>query len=142
MRSDCIAALPPSVSSYAWKAASPTRARPHSTDHAKDAVVRRDTIFRRAAPKSVHPSLPWKAYLASRELQNLASDVTDAVFTSKPSEQAVEPVRPAIFMLGENRTPCKSQALLLAPILSVAEDGAVNEGSRLDRELDGLAIAA
>ena len=145
MRSECIAAVPPSVSSYTWKAVSSSRTRPYSLDPAKDRVSRRERHFQRSAPKAEHPSLPWKAYLASRELQNLASDLTYAVFGPSMSEKVPDLSRPAILMLdakGSPDAPREASNGLRAPIMPQVERSIAAEDGSTDQETAGLTIEA
>jgi hypothetical protein len=145
MRSECIAAVPPSVSSYTWKAVSSSRTRPYPLDSAKDRISRRERRFQRSAPKAEHPSLPWKAYLASRELQNLASDLTDAVFGPSTSVKAPDLSRPAILMLDAKDSAdalCEASNRLRAPIMPQAEGSIAAENGSPYREPAGLTIAA
>src|SRR5664279_1299981 len=96
MRSNCIAALPHSTCSYTWKLPVTLQMRPVLVDQAHHATSRAGSRSRRKAPRSAHTSIPWKTYLASREFQNLASDLADAVFSpSSTSHSSSETERPS-----------------------------------------------
>ena len=45
-------------------------------------------------------SVPWKAYLASREFQHLASDLADAIFAAAPVARLQGAARPVSLTLG------------------------------------------
>jgi len=97
MRSECIAALPQSVCVYAWKLPVTRHMRPVLMDQVHGLLPRPHGRLRTEALKGEHPSLPWKAYLASREFQNLASDLADAVFAPASTSQSShhKPDRPS-----------------------------------------------
>jgi hypothetical protein len=87
MRSECMAAPPQFACCYTWKLPATRHMRPVLLDHNHGPFSRTDSRPRRKACRAEHPSIPWKAYLASREFQNLASDIADAVFAPSSSRQ-------------------------------------------------------
>ncbi len=77
MRTGDVAAMPQSLSYHMWKL----------SIHAETAaLVRRplsSALYHAASTrlKSTDQSLPWKAYLASRQIQDVASDLAEAIFS-------------------------------------------------------------
>jgi hypothetical protein len=72
------------------------------------------------ASQADHPSIPWKAYLASREFQHVSSDLAEALFTVPCPEAVPGVMRPASLTLSENALAAadgKAVSGLLAPIL-------------------------
>ncbi|KAI95047.1 hypothetical protein T281_07645 [Rhodomicrobium udaipurense JA643] len=128
MRSECIAALPQSVCVYAWKLPVTRHMRPVLSDHAHGLVSRPRSRHRVEALKAEHPSLPWKAYVASREFQNLASDLADAVFApataSHPSQH--KPDRPSSLI--SRRRPGKAARphRFLTPVIPGHQDAVLD----------------
>jgi len=140
MRSECIAALPQSTCSYTWKLPVTPHMRPVLFDQAHTLVSRAGAKLRREIAKAEHPSIPWKAYLASREFQNLASDLADAVFSPASGYSSSDLERPlSLKPCACMRLACKpEQGALLA---SVLQD--TGEASRDNAEKQpGLALAA
>jgi hypothetical protein len=88
MQSECLAISPNLICSYAWKV--PER-RPAIFERAQTALARSGEKAARD-----NPSIPWKAYLASREFQHLASDLAEAFFAESPSVWNENDGRPAI----------------------------------------------
>ncbi len=100
MQSECTATSPQFISSYAWKL-----------------PPARQAIFERAsklilgagensdASEAEHPSIPWKAYLASREFQHLASDLAEAIFSTPPRLGLESATRPACLRLDARALP-------------------------------------
>ncbi len=102
MRSECTAASPQFIYSYAWKV---PPARPAIFERAQLLVSRAQEKCERKASQAIHPSIPWKAYLASREFQHMASDLAEALFaeTLPAGLQAIS--RPACLMAGAQAMP-------------------------------------
>lgn len=143
MRSECIAAAPQSLCSYTWKLPVTPHMRPVLFDQSHDVLSRSAAKLRRETCKAEHPSIPWKAYLASREFQNLASDLADAVFAPASSGQSSqEPERPASLILAPGackRSTAKSVAGLLAAVLPEGRDAPPDHALK---QAPGLALAA
>jgi hypothetical protein len=140
MRSECLAASPQSFSSYAWKV---PPARPALFDRAQSLLTSGGEQSAREAPQGDNPSLPWKAYLASREFQHLSSDLAEALFAAALPDTVPDTVRPASLAMSETALAAKDgKALcgLLAPILPdcIADSQAPEDGE----QPDGLALAA
>jgi len=91
---------------------------------------------RREACRAEHPSIPWKAYLASREFQNLASDLADAVFAPALAHKPIQDAeRPTSLTQASSGTRGNASAGLLAPVLQGAPDTA-------KKQAPGFALAA
>ncbi len=140
MQSECMAAAPQFVGSYAWKV---PPARPAIFDRAQKLIHGNEKCERDAAPAE-HPSIPWKAYLASREFQHLASDLAEAFFKAHPAAGLQSAVRPASLKMnrqalrGADGEPLQG---LLAPALpDSAAAGSQKSGPALEQR--NLAIAA
>jgi hypothetical protein len=94
------------------------------------------------AEKGEHVSVPWKAYLAAREFQNLASDLADGLFSGRECTTPPDLSVPAIL---RSDVPTKAEAaskpssLLLTPI-SLAEN--VLEEPDPTRQAFDFAVAA
>lgn len=116
MQTECIAALPQFVCSYVWKVP-PTR--PLIFDRAQRLISRSDRKLEREAAPAEHPSVPWKAYLASREFEHLASDLTEAFFKADAAGSVPGGPRPATVLDGHALAPAAAGQLrgLLAPAL-------------------------
>ncbi len=144
MRSECIAAMPQTIYSYTWKSAASGRDEPSAaSNHRREFLARAGEKAPLDAVKPENPSVSWKAYLASREFQNLAADLADAIFSAAPDETARDLSRPSILMTDSGAMPGGARPLsgLLAPILpqeSIAAAPSIGSG---DYSQD-LAIAA
>lgn len=140
MRSNCIAALPHSTCSYTWKLPVTLQMRPILVDQARHATYRAGSRARREAPRSDHSSIPWKTYLASREFNNLASDLADAVFSpSSTSHSSSETERPSSLSVLTQAVGQPSAGSLLDSVLPESGDAPrVN----VERRAPGLALAA
>jgi len=117
MRSECLAASPLSSSSYAWKV---PPARPALLSSAQRLLTAGGEQSMYEASPADHPSIPWKAYLASREFQHVSSDLAEALFTEPCPEAVPGAIRPASLVWSENALAAvQGKALngLLAPIL-------------------------
>jgi hypothetical protein len=77
MQSECLAVSPNLICSYVWKVPA---ARPATFDRNKTLTSSAGEKAGKEALRADHSSIPWKAYLASREFQYLASDVAEAFF--------------------------------------------------------------
>jgi hypothetical protein len=120
MRSECMAAVPQWACCYTWKLPATPHMRPVLFDRA-DASFARGRRLRREVCRAEHPSIPWKAYLASREFQNLASDLADGIFAPAPCRQACQDAaRPTSLAEGGGRGEAANDAPggLLASVLS------------------------
>jgi hypothetical protein len=139
MQSECLAASPRSISSYAWKV---PPARPALFDRAQRPQNAGSEQPARDASQADHPSIPWKAYLVSREFQHVSSDLAEALFTDPCPEPAPATVRPASLTLGRSALAAadgKALSGLLAPILPGNTD---SQGLQDGEQPDGLALAA
>jgi hypothetical protein len=127
MHSEAVTAIPQSVYAYAWK-----RPVAHEVPHPKGNSERES-----AQPRG-HQAASWKAYLVSRDFQNLASDLAEAIF-SAPSGPLPDAERPSC-LIGTGSLAQTPSAKLLEPVLE-GEHGArpANAG---ELELLDLAIAA
>jgi hypothetical protein len=140
MRSECLAASPRSISSYAWKL---PPARPAIFDRAQRPLISGDGQSAREASQAAHASIPWKAYIASREFQHVSSDLAEALFSVPCPEPEPGAIRPSSFTLsGSALTAADGKALsgLLAPVLprSTADSRTPLGGE----QPDDLALAA
>ncbi len=121
MRSECMAAAPQLACCYTWKLPVTPHLRPVLFDQAHEGRSRASARLRKGNCRAEHPSMSWKAYLASREFQNLASDLADAVFApdfaSQPSPDAARPASLTFGSRGENGY---ASAGLMAPVLRSA----------------------
>ncbi len=124
MRSESIAALPQSVCVYAWKFPVTRHMRPILSDQAHGLVPRHQRRHRVETSKAEHPSLPWKAYVASREFQNLASELADAVFVSAPASHPSqhEPDRPSSLITRRRPGKAARPHRILAPVIPGCQD--------------------
>ncbi len=140
MRSECIAASPRSISSYAWKVPC---ARPALFDRAQRLQIASAEQSAQEASQAGHPSIPWKAYLASREFQHVSSDLAEALFAATCADPVPSGIRPA--SLTSSARPAAAadgKALngLLAPVLQ--ESPADSQAAQHDGQPDDLALAA
>ncbi len=142
MRSECMAASPQTVCSYTWKV---PPARPALFKRAQSIIARSEENSGRAAARAGHPSITWKAYLATREFQNLASDLADAFFAgASGADPGGAAVRPASFLLegrATRRAAEKPASGMLVPALRTDEKAAPQEPVPGKQALD-LPIAA
>ncbi len=141
MRSDCIAALPQSTCSYTWKLPVTPHMRPVLFDQVQSMASRDTAHSRPNSAKQEIPSIPWKTYLASRELHNLALDLADAVFSPiSQGHSSSEAERPgslnASALTGADKPSAGS---LLASVLP--EDGDASRNNA-DKQTSGFALAA
>jgi hypothetical protein len=121
MRSECIAAAPQSACCYTWKLPVTPHMRPVLFEQAHSSFERSGAKRRREVCRAEHPSIPWKAYLASREFQNLASDLADGVFAPASCRQPCpDAERPMSLAPGGSSSGAATKAPggLLAPVLS------------------------
>ena len=140
MRSNCIAALPHSTCSYTWKLPATPQMRPVLVDQAHQATSRAGSRSRREAPRSGHSSIPWKTYLASREFNNLASDLADAVFSpSSTSHSSSGTERHSSLSALTQAAGQPSAGSLLDSVLPEASDAPRNKA---EKQAPGLALAA
>jgi hypothetical protein len=110
MQSDCLAISPNLICSYAWKAPDTPRElfiRAAASDEDK----KRDTA------RTGHPSLPWKAYLALREFQHLASDLAEAFFARNEPALLGETSEPSVLTARSTEGSVPNGRGLLRPIL-------------------------
>jgi hypothetical protein len=92
MRSECMAAMPQFLCSYAWKV---PPARPALFERAQALLSGGEEKAGHDAHQGEHASIPWKAYLASREFQHLASNLAEAFFAEPSSAGSTNAARPA-----------------------------------------------
>jgi hypothetical protein len=140
MRSECLAALPQSFSSYAWKV---PPARPALFDRAQSLLTSSGEQSAREAPQAGHPSVPWKAYLASREFQHLSSDLAEALFAAALPDTVPDAVRPASLAISEAALAAKdgnARSGLLAAILPGSD--ADSQAAQDSEQPGDLALAA
>ena len=136
MRSECTAPVPQSICAYTWKASATPRRRPGLSEGVREAPSQ-------LAEKGEHASIPWKAYLAAREFQNLASDLADGLFSSQASAAIPNLAVPAIL---KSDGPAVAEAAgrpsskLLTPVLP-AGDNALAELNPTRQAFD-FAVAA
>ncbi len=138
MQSECTAVTPQFICSYAWK--QPPE-RPAIFQRAQKLLSRASEGA--DASGAVHPSIPWKAYLALRELQHLASDIVEGFFSAPRGIRPYNAVRPAILMSEAPALPDgadKPRRGLLAPILP--QQAAASRKSALADSPAALPIAA
>jgi hypothetical protein len=114
--------------------------RPVLFDQAHETFFRAGVRPPRESCRAEHPSIPWKAYLASREFQNLASDLADAVFApacaSQPSSGAE---RPKSLISGSSGARGNASAGLMAPVLHGAAGASLENANT---QAPGFALAA
>jgi hypothetical protein len=95
------------------------------------------------ASQAGHPSIPWKAYLVSREFQHVSSDLAEALFAGPCPEPAPAGMRPASLILGGSALAAAGEKVLsglLAPVLS--SGFADSQAPQHTGHPDGLALAA
>lgn len=136
MRSECTA--PQFISSYAWKL---PPARPAIFERASKLIA---CTGQKPGSEAEHPSIPWKAYLATREFQHLASDVAEAIFNAPPRRPGLESVsRPASLILDARVLPeneGEPRRGLLAPALP--QGAAASQDAAQSRVAGDVPIAA
>ncbi len=121
MRNECRAAMPQLACCYMWKLPVTPHMRPVLFDQVHGSFERGGAKQRREVCRAEHPSIPWKAYLASREFQNLASDLADGVFAPATAAQPCPDAERPMSLTPETRTcgsESKASGGLLAPVLS------------------------
>jgi len=119
MRSECIAAAPQLACCYTWKLPVTPHMRPVLFDQAHSSFERGGVKRRREVCRAEHPSIPWKAYLASREFQNLASDLADGVFAPASARQPCpDAERPTSLAGAGSYGAARASSGLLTPVLS------------------------
>jgi hypothetical protein len=114
MQSECLAVSPDLICSYAWKVPAE---RPAIFDRAQRLMEKSS----RGAAKPEHPSVPWKAYLASREFQHLSSDLAEAFFSELPPAihgDALHPGGLTLEACAPGAAASKPAQGLLAPVLA------------------------
>ncbi len=123
MQNGCMALAPQSLVTFTWKE---PPAKPSILQRAED--LQQGSVDQNGKPDQ--PYLPWKAYLATRDFQNLASDITNAFF-AKAYEAAVPAQRPQVLMA---TAPAASSPVssLLAPILQTDEAPALHQAGASD----------
>jgi hypothetical protein len=118
-------------------------ARPALFDRAKGAPAAGGELPAREISQADHPSIPWKAYLASREFQHVSSDLAEALFTVPCPAPVAGAIRPAsLTSSGSALAAADGKALsrLLAPVLpGTAADSQKPEHGE---QPDDLALAA
>ena len=143
MRSSCIAVSPHSTCSYAWKLPVTPQTRPTLIDQAHNLPSRSEASLRREVVRPEPSSIPWKTYLALRELKNLASNLADAVFSpSSTSLSSLETERPSSLLAHSFAQAGQHSAGLLAS--SVLPDADADEvlSVKAGQQMPGLALAA
>lgn len=118
MRSERSAQVPQSLCSYTWKASASPHLRPALPENLRDVPY---PAIERGEPASI----PWKAYLAAREFQSLASDLADGVFSAPPDAALPDLTVPAILKSEGLVTTQKadgSLSKLLTPVVPADED--------------------
>ncbi|MGO9545435.1 MAG: hypothetical protein ACLPPF_11655 [Rhodomicrobium sp.] len=140
MQSECMAAAPQFVCSYAWKV---PPARPAIFERAQKLIHSNEKCERDAAPAE-HPSIPWKAYLASREFQHLASDLAEAFFKAHPAAGGQDAVRPASLKMNARALPGADGETLQGLLAPALPDGADTGSQKPEpgQEQRNLAVAA
>ncbi len=135
MQSECTATAPQFISSYAWKL---PPARPAIFERASK-LIRTGEKTNNDASEGEHPSIPWKAYLVSREFQHLASDLAEAIFTPAPRSGFEGAPRPACLMLDARVLPENEgeppRGLLAPALLQGAGDSGDTAQSRVARDI-------
>ena len=92
MQSECTAITPQFICSYAWKQ---PPVRPAIFQRAQKLLSRASESAGTDA-ETEHQSVSWKAYLAARERQHLASDIVEGFFNAPKGVAPYSAVRPAI----------------------------------------------
>jgi hypothetical protein len=138
MRSESMAATPHSLYAYSWKQPAAHHLRAVLTSDRADGA-HRDAEARAAE----HPALSWKAYLASKDFQNLASELADTIFSPSRAAPPRDTSRPPSLLSGVSCAQGLGKPLagLLVPALQESSDAEPAE-LPLDLEPLDLAIAA
>jgi hypothetical protein len=89
MQSECTAITPQFICSYAWKQ---PPVRPAIFQRAQKLLSRENL------GADTSQAGPWKAYLAARERQHLASDIVEGFFSAQRELKPSSLVRPSILM--------------------------------------------
>ncbi len=129
MQSECTATVPQFISSYAWKL---PPERTAIFERASKLISRTGENSDSDSPEAEHPSIPWKAYLASREFQHMASDLAEAIFSAPPRPGFQSAARPASLMLETRALPGaegERRRGLLAPALPQGADASEEAAS-------------
>jgi hypothetical protein len=143
MRSECMAAPPQLACCYTWKLPATLHMRPVLLDHTHGPFLRTDPRPRRKVCRAEHPSIPWKAYLASREFQNLASGIADAVFTPSNCRQGSTDAERPLSLTAGSPTPGRASGKPSGGLLArVLPDEAGPAPQDADEQASGLAMAA
>lgn len=140
MRSQCIVTLP-YATAYAWKLPATPQINSLSVDHLQHPLYQTASQLPKDAPKTECPFIPWKAYLASREVKNLASNLANAVFSPSSTGLCIPDIeRP--FSLNARQEVWgiarSTSGSLLTSILPDTEDLPLNT----DPQMRELALAA
>jgi hypothetical protein len=136
MRSECTAPVPQSICSYTWKASATPRRRPALSEDVREAPSQ-------LAEKGEHASIPWKAYLAAREFQTLASDLAEGLFSSQASAALPDLAVPAILKsdaCAAAGAAGRPSSELLTPVLLAGENASAE--LRPTRQAFDFAVAA
>jgi hypothetical protein len=137
-----VAALPQSLSYHMWKLSIhaetaafarcernevPFAARPLSAKLCR-------VVLRRQKPSDQR--IPWKAYLASRQIQDIASDLTGAIFSPSASPAAQSLDHPHYFKTPSFTAPASARARMLMGVTAAAMDGAPLDDARPPAEAE------
>ena len=142
MRSFCMAALPHTPCRYTWKVPVTPQMRPVLVDQAHHTSPRAGSRLRRDAAQPEQSAIPWKAYLASREFKNLASDIADAVFSpSSTSLSFIETERPSS-LTARNTAQTAGQPSAGSLLTSVLQDRSDAPRDKAEKQAPGFALAA
>lgn len=117
MRIECTAISPQYICSFAWKQ---PPARPAIFQRAQKLLNRSGEGNGSGDTDVAHTAISWKAYLAAREVQHLASDMVEGFFSALRGPKPVTPVRPAILKTSPCAVPGGPEPRrrsLLAPVL-------------------------
>jgi hypothetical protein len=140
VQSECLAVTPRSISSYAWKVPS---ARPALFDRGPQLPIASAGQRAHEATQGNHPSIPWKAYLASREFQHVSSDLAEALFTVPCPGPVPSAIRPASFTLSGAALAAKDGKALRGLLAPVLPGSAADSQTPLQAgQPDALALAA
>ncbi len=137
MQSEYTAITPQFICSYAWKQ---PPVRPAIFQRAQKLLSRAGESHGPDLSEAVHPSIPWKAYLASRERQHLASDVVEGFFSAPRGVAPQSAVRPSILMSNPPVDADRPRKGLLASVLP--QNAAATPEPAPANSLPALPIAA
>ncbi len=120
MRTGDVAAIPQSLSYHMWKLSIHTETA---------ALVRRPLSSKlyRAVSTRLKPSdqsIPWKAYLASRQIQDVAADLAEAIFSPAGSPVAQPLDLPVCFKTPDLSVPDSACVQMLLRVTLPARDSA------------------